>query len=331
VGRGDGPCATHPTAGHVDLRRRLVPDAELRALLRGLRRASRSSRRLRQRRASRSSTGCRPARAPTGFNNLLADRRGPGAAAGSGVDFAAHAAVAWLPSSRPSRTARVESLRSAYPAAAARVAEQRPAVVVCRCRAVRWTESGALVGSTARPASLSGSRGVRRREGAPVRWVDAVERMGLFVSNRPPTKWEGVGRRTVGPPVRERLPGSTATRRMRGIELRPPVLQSRRPILRDALRTEIPVTGVSSDACDLHFTACTWCPSDCADNRPARRRTANLRGGALEWGRGARSAAAGADSRSRIPPYPRMRVLRPSCPYVRRRDQGALRAEPRSK
>jgi 3D-(3,5/4)-trihydroxycyclohexane-1,2-dione acylhydrolase (decyclizing) len=105
-----------------------------------------------------------------GFNNLLADSRGPGATSGLTVDFAAHAR---------SLGCHVESvadgdldgLRAAYAAARkAAVAEQRPAVVVCRVHASSWTESGAWW-ETGTPASLSGRAAYDEGKSRQVRWL----------------------------------------------------------------------------------------------------------------------------------------------------------------
>jgi len=105
-----------------------------------------------------------------GFNNLLADSRGPGASSGLTVDFAAHAAalgchVETVPDGD------LDGLRSAYAAArAAAVAEQRPAVVVCRVAQSAWTESGAWW-ETGTPASLSGHAAYDEGKARQVRWV----------------------------------------------------------------------------------------------------------------------------------------------------------------
>jgi 3D-(3,5/4)-trihydroxycyclohexane-1,2-dione acylhydrolase (decyclizing) len=105
-----------------------------------------------------------------GFNNLLADARGPGASSGLMVDFAAHAR---------SLGCHVESVmdgdldgfRSAYAAARlAAVAEQRPAVVVCRVAQSAWTESGAWW-ETGTPESLSGRAAYDEGKARQVRWV----------------------------------------------------------------------------------------------------------------------------------------------------------------
>ena len=105
-----------------------------------------------------------------GFNNLLADSRGPGAAAGLTVDFAAHARSLGC-HVETVEDGSVESLRSAYAAArAAAVAEQRPAVVVCRVAQSAWTESGAWW-ETGTPVSLSGHAAYDEGKARQVRWV----------------------------------------------------------------------------------------------------------------------------------------------------------------
>ncbi len=110
-----------------------------------------------------------------GFNNLLADSRGPGAAAGLTVDFAAHARslgchveeVADAPTNEQS----LAGLRAAYAAARkAAAAGQRPAVVVCRVHSSSWTESGAWW-ETGTPASLSGRSSYDEGKTRQVRWV----------------------------------------------------------------------------------------------------------------------------------------------------------------
>ena len=63
----------------VDLRRRLLPDAQLRALLRGVRRAPRTSRCSATTRGFAVIHRLQTSQGADGFNNLLADSRGPGA------------------------------------------------------------------------------------------------------------------------------------------------------------------------------------------------------------------------------------------------------------
>ncbi len=105
-----------------------------------------------------------------GFNNLFADSRGPGAAAGLTVDFAAHARSLGC-HVETVEDGSVESLRTAYAAArAAAVAEQRPAIVVCRVAPTAWTESGAWW-ETGTPASLTGHAAYDEGKARQVRWV----------------------------------------------------------------------------------------------------------------------------------------------------------------
>ncbi len=105
-----------------------------------------------------------------GFNNLLADSRGPGAAAGLTVDFAAHARSLGCHVEEVA-DGDLDGLRTAYAAArAAAVAEQRPAVVVCRVAQSAWTESGAWW-ETGTPASLSGHAAYDEGKARQVRWI----------------------------------------------------------------------------------------------------------------------------------------------------------------
>jgi 3D-(3,5/4)-trihydroxycyclohexane-1,2-dione acylhydrolase (decyclizing) len=105
-----------------------------------------------------------------GFNNLLTDSRGPGAASGLTVDFAAHAASLGCHVETVA-DGDLDGFRSAYAAArAAAVAEQRPAVVVCRVAQSAWTESGAWW-ETGTPASLSGHTAYDEGKARQVRWV----------------------------------------------------------------------------------------------------------------------------------------------------------------
>jgi 3D-(3,5/4)-trihydroxycyclohexane-1,2-dione acylhydrolase (decyclizing) len=107
-----------------------------------------------------------------GFNNLLDDARGPGAAAKLRVDFAAHArslgaAVEDLPEG-----SGVEELRAAYLWAKETArSTRRPAVVVCRTHPSTWTEAGAWweVGV---PASLSGRESYEENKAAQLRWLE---------------------------------------------------------------------------------------------------------------------------------------------------------------
>lgn len=106
-----------------------------------------------------------------GFNNLLDDARGPGAASGLRVDFAAHAAALGAVVEDVPASASVEDLRAAYARAkeAAR-AQRRPAVVVCRTHPSSWTEAESWweVGV---PASLSGRASYEEHKASQVRWL----------------------------------------------------------------------------------------------------------------------------------------------------------------
>ena len=107
-----------------------------------------------------------------GFNNLLADCAGPGAAEdGVRVDFAAHArslgcAVEDVPAGGGPQELRVAYLR-------ARTAARdtgRPVVVVCRTHPTTWTEAGAWW-ETGVPASLSGRTAYDEAKPRQLRWL----------------------------------------------------------------------------------------------------------------------------------------------------------------
>jgi len=106
-----------------------------------------------------------------GFNNLFDDARGPGAAAGLRVDFAAHAAalgctVEDVPAGGP-----VAEFAAAYARAKASArTTRRPAVVVCRTHGGSWTEAGAWweVGV---PAYLSGRTAYDQAKAEQLRWL----------------------------------------------------------------------------------------------------------------------------------------------------------------
>jgi 3D-(3,5/4)-trihydroxycyclohexane-1,2-dione acylhydrolase (decyclizing) len=104
-----------------------------------------------------------------GFNNLLADCAGPGAADDLRVDFAAHARA--LGCHVEDVHGGSEELRTAYERArkTART-ERRPVVVVCRTDPSSWTESGAWweVGV---PAGLSGRAGYEDAKTRQLRWL----------------------------------------------------------------------------------------------------------------------------------------------------------------
>jgi 3D-(3,5/4)-trihydroxycyclohexane-1,2-dione acylhydrolase (decyclizing) len=110
-----------------------------------------------------------------GFNNLFADSRGPGAAAGLTVDFAAHAASLGCHvetvADAATNEGRLAAFRTAYAAArAAAVSEQRPAVVVCRVAPAAWTESGAWW-ETGTPASMPGHAAYDEGKARQLRWL----------------------------------------------------------------------------------------------------------------------------------------------------------------
>jgi len=105
-----------------------------------------------------------------GFNNLLADSHGPGAARGLTVDFAAHARSLGC-HVEEAADGDLDGLRAAYAAArAAAVAEQRPAVVVCRVHEASWTESGAWW-ETGVPEGLSGRAAYDEGKKRQLRWL----------------------------------------------------------------------------------------------------------------------------------------------------------------
>jgi 3D-(3,5/4)-trihydroxycyclohexane-1,2-dione acylhydrolase (decyclizing) len=106
-----------------------------------------------------------------GFNNMLADSRGPGAASGLRVDFAAHARALGCAVEDVAADAGVDALRAAYlRAKAAAVSSRRPAVVVCRTHPSTWTEAGSWweVGV---PVGLSGRAAYEEHKKSQVRWL----------------------------------------------------------------------------------------------------------------------------------------------------------------
>jgi 3D-(3,5/4)-trihydroxycyclohexane-1,2-dione acylhydrolase (decyclizing) len=106
-----------------------------------------------------------------GFNNMLADARGPGADGSVRVDFAAHARALGATVEDVPAGAGVESLRAAYLRArqAARGA-RRPAVVVCRTHPSTWTEAGAWW-ETGVPESLAGHAPYTEAKARQLRWL----------------------------------------------------------------------------------------------------------------------------------------------------------------
>jgi 3D-(3,5/4)-trihydroxycyclohexane-1,2-dione acylhydrolase (decyclizing) len=106
-----------------------------------------------------------------GFNNMLDDARGPGAAGKLRVDFAAHARALGCTVEDVPAEAGVDELRAAYAAARqASVSTRRPAVVVCRTHPTSWTEAGAWweVGV---PAYLSGRDSYEENKTRQTRWL----------------------------------------------------------------------------------------------------------------------------------------------------------------
>lgn len=106
-----------------------------------------------------------------GFNNLFEDSRGPGAAGGVRVDFAAHAASLGAHVEDVPFGASADDFRAAYLRAreAART-QRRPAVVSCKVAKAAWTESGAWW-ETGVPASLSGHDDFDEAKARQVRWT----------------------------------------------------------------------------------------------------------------------------------------------------------------
>ncbi len=107
-----------------------------------------------------------------GFNNLLADSRGPGAAEGGRrVDFAAHAAALGAHVEDVPFGSTAEDFRAAYlRAREAAKAQHRPAVVSCKIASHSWTESGAWW-ETGVPASLSGRASYDETKPSQLRWL----------------------------------------------------------------------------------------------------------------------------------------------------------------
>jgi len=106
-----------------------------------------------------------------GFNNMLADSRGPGADGSVHVDFAAHArSLGCLVEDVP-ESAGVAELRAAYDRARSAAREaRRPAVVVCRTHSSAWTEAGAWW-ETGVPESLSGRASYDEAKQQQLRWL----------------------------------------------------------------------------------------------------------------------------------------------------------------
>jgi 3D-(3,5/4)-trihydroxycyclohexane-1,2-dione acylhydrolase (decyclizing) len=107
-----------------------------------------------------------------GFNNMLADSRGPGADGSVRVDFAAHArSLGCLVEDVPA-DAGLDELRAAYlRARQAAKDSKRPVVVVCRTHPATWTEAGAWW-ETGVPESLSGREAYDAAKPGQLRWLD---------------------------------------------------------------------------------------------------------------------------------------------------------------
>jgi len=106
-----------------------------------------------------------------GFNNMLADSRGPGAETGVRVDFAAHARSLGCAVEDVPAGSSVDELRAAYERARkAALAENRPAVVVCRTHPSSWTEAGAWW-ETGVPSYLSGHNAYAEQKPRQLRWT----------------------------------------------------------------------------------------------------------------------------------------------------------------
>jgi 3D-(3,5/4)-trihydroxycyclohexane-1,2-dione acylhydrolase (decyclizing) len=107
-----------------------------------------------------------------GFNNMLTDCAGPGAAAdGVRVDFAGHARALGCEVVDLPAGSDVEDLRAGYLQARDRArAAQRPAVLVCRTHPSTWTESGAWweVGV---PTALPGRKAYDEMKARQLRWT----------------------------------------------------------------------------------------------------------------------------------------------------------------
>jgi 3D-(3,5/4)-trihydroxycyclohexane-1,2-dione acylhydrolase (decyclizing) len=106
-----------------------------------------------------------------GFNNLLDDCAGPGAAAGLRVDLGAHAAALGCHVEVVPPDGSVDDLAASYARArAASVSQGRPAVVVCRTHPTSWTEAGAWweVGV---PAGLAGRPAYDEAKTRQLRWL----------------------------------------------------------------------------------------------------------------------------------------------------------------
>jgi 3D-(3,5/4)-trihydroxycyclohexane-1,2-dione acylhydrolase (decyclizing) len=106
-----------------------------------------------------------------GFNNLLADSRGPGADGSVRVDFAAHARSLGCGVEDVSDSTSREDLRAAYIRARETArSTSRPVVVVCRVHHATWTEAGAWW-ETGVPTSLPGRTSFDEGKQHQLRWL----------------------------------------------------------------------------------------------------------------------------------------------------------------
>jgi 3D-(3,5/4)-trihydroxycyclohexane-1,2-dione acylhydrolase (decyclizing) len=106
-----------------------------------------------------------------GFNNMLADSRGPGADGSIHVDFAAHARALGCAVEDVPAGAGMEDLRAAYVRARQTARDgRRPVVVLCRTDPSTWTEAGAWW-ETGVPAALSGRADYDEAKQRQVRWL----------------------------------------------------------------------------------------------------------------------------------------------------------------
>ena len=144
-----------------------------------------------------------------GFNNMLADSRGPGADGSVHVDFAAHARSLGCIVEDVPADAGVDELRAAYERARNAAREQRrPAVVVCRTHYSTWTEAGAWW-ETGVPRVAERPRVVRRGQAGPA--AMAVSRSSASSGTAP--AGASSTRRSSRPPRESSSPASSPARR----------------------------------------------------------------------------------------------------------------------
>ncbi len=106
-----------------------------------------------------------------GFNNMLADSRGPGADGSVRVDFAAHARSLGCGVEDIGDSTSIEDLRAAYARARETArATSKPVVVVCRIHHATWTEAGAWW-ETGVPTYLSGRASYDEAKQSQLRWL----------------------------------------------------------------------------------------------------------------------------------------------------------------